>query len=49
MKIVRFCQKPKARRFFIFCEKNKRDVLGAESVTKFRKFAVNCRENQANS
>ena len=49
MKIVRFCQKPKARRFFIFCEKNKKDVLGTESVTKFRKFAVNCRENQTNS
>ena len=49
MKIVRFCQKPKARRFFIFCEKNKKDVLGTKSVTKFRKFEVNSRENQANS
>ena len=49
MKIVRFCQKPKAMRFFIFCAKNKKDVLGTESVTKFRKFAVNSRENQANS
>ena len=49
MKIVRFCQKPKARSFFIFCEKNKKDVLGTESVTEFRKFEVNSRENQANS
>ena len=49
MKYVWFCQKPKARRFFIFCAKNKKDVLGTESVTKFRKFGVNSRENQANS
>ena len=45
MKIVRFCQKPKAMRFFIFCAKNKKEVLGTKSVTKFM---VNSRENQAN-
>ena len=49
MKIVRFCQKPKARRFSFFCEKNKKDVLATKSVTKLRKFEVNSRENQANS
>ena len=49
MKIVWFCQKPKARSFFIFCAKNKKDVLGTKSVTKFRNFEVNSRENQANS
>ena len=49
MKIVRFCQKPKAMRFFIFCAKNKKEVLGTKYVTKFRKFEVNSRENQANS
>ena len=49
MKIVRFCQKPKAMRFCIFCAKNKKEVLGTKSVTKFRKIEVNSRENQANS
>ena len=49
MKIVRFCQKPKARRFAIFCEKNKKDVSGTKSVTKFRNCEVNSHENQANS
>ena len=44
-----FVKNPKLWDFLFFCGKNKKEILGTKSVTKFRKFEVNSRENQANS